>query len=889
MFIEKIEQNTIKINFYANEEEIYIGDLLKVVALGKKGVLAQVIKIESPENNQNYNTATSKILFTVETSGKLSEWQGNVPGNDFMVNKASPKEILAITRTGKVKTPALSGKLSGYPEVDVNLEAAFLEKPTVIIGDKENQKNEFLELLAINLSEKNAKVVLIDYNGEFSEDEEAVVLKAGKDVKLPFDRSGIESLYNKVLANVSGEIRANIENIFEEIEDYLTAKKVSFLPFKVFVDAVNTESKANSMPELDLLSNSLSKLRKKGVFADSQREIVYLFNTINESNQIILDLSEIDREWKPLFVDFIIRLNKEKLKRKFFLLMDLDKYSSYSRTDYSDISEKIFNHGVKSGIKPIVSVRHNSEITVDVASEVENTFVFCPQNESKMTSLHHYLSRIGDSDVLVSGKITNNVPLYIKLPVFEELEGEFFSAEVDSQPMIEIEGSLKAPEPVQSASPQPVVSSKSLAEEEIEAQEVSIPSPVESEDIEPAYQPVQPQYTSPQEEADEEEEIKDYFSESENSQIQFIPEDKEDPETEEHEFSEEDREYEEEQPPYSMDSEPEEETEYMEEEEGSQELNEPQPQYNEEVPATEAKSAYELALEEMNSDDDQIEGISEPAVEYQDEPPADYTEDEEEKDYQDESPEDYAGPKENSQLTGTESEFSNKNLNNFMDYNEEESEEAKEDEESYYESSEEFQDENVLDYAEPEETAEDDEDTYYESSEEFQDESALDYATPEALEDEKEVSGDEDEFSEEDLQNFMDYDEKTDKPQKQRELGEEDEYDEQEIEPEDEQVAEAPPKKSRVKKPEPFEEEEEKIPGPPAPNLPVYNVPENEDGETVVSSEELKEGDTVRHKKYGIGIIKKVIGYSEKKLCSIQFEDVGRRLLDPKIAELEKV
>ena len=77
------------------------------------------------------------------------------------------------------------------------------------------------------------------------------------------------------------------------------------------------------------------------------------------------------------------------------------------------------------------------------------------------------------------------------------------------------------------------------------------------------------------------------------------------------------------------------------------------------------------------------------------------------------------------------------------------------------------------------------------------------------------------------------------------------------------------------------------MPGPPSPNLPVYNVPVDSNAETLEF--DLKEGDSVRHKKYGIGIIKKIIGYSEKKLCSIQFEDVGRRLLDPKLAGLEKV
>jgi len=51
----------------------------------------------------------------------------------------------------------------------------------------------------------------------------------------------------------------------------------------------------------------------------------------------------------------------------------------------------------------------------------------------------------------------------------------------------------------------------------------------------------------------------------------------------------------------------------------------------------------------------------------------------------------------------------------------------------------------------------------------------------------------------------------------------------------------------------------------------------------------FKEGDTVQHQKYGMGTVKKIISYGNKKLCSIHFKKVGRRLLDPELAVIEKV
>lgn len=92
---------------------------------------------------------------------------------------------------------------------------------------------------------------------------------------------------------------------------------------------------------------------------------------------------------------------------------------------------------------------------------------------------------------------------------------------------------------------------------------------------------------------------------------------------------------------------------------------------------------------------------------------------------------------------------------------------------------------------------------------------------------------------------------------------------EQELEPESE--------------PEPEPEPEKPITQSPA--IPVYSVPELE----VEAPIEFSEGNFVFHEKYGKGVIEKIMNYGNKTLCSIQFEEVGRRLLDPNLAGLKQV
>ena len=70
--------------------------------------------------------------------------------------------------------------------------------------------------------------------------------------------------------------------------------------------------------------------------------------------------------------------------------------------------------------------------------------------------------------------------------------------------------------------------------------------------------------------------------------------------------------------------------------------------------------------------------------------------------------------------------------------------------------------------------------------------------------------------------------------------------------------------------------------------LPVY-----ESGNTTDASNPdlpYKIGDKVYHPKHGIGVIEGFANYSNKILfCQIDFENVGRRILDPRIAGIEKV
>jgi len=53
--------------------------------------------------------------------------------------------------------------------------------------------------------------------------------------------------------------------------------------------------------------------------------------------------------------------------------------------------------------------------------------------------------------------------------------------------------------------------------------------------------------------------------------------------------------------------------------------------------------------------------------------------------------------------------------------------------------------------------------------------------------------------------------------------------------------------------------------------------------------EKLSVGDNVQHSKFGVGLVVQVIGEGNKELYNVEFENVGKRLLDPNIAKLNKI
>ena len=71
-------------------------------------------------------------------------------------------------------------------------------------------------------------------------------------------------------------------------------------------------------------------------------------------------------------------------------------------------------------------------------------------------------------------------------------------------------------------------------------------------------------------------------------------------------------------------------------------------------------------------------------------------------------------------------------------------------------------------------------------------------------------------------------------------------------------------------------------------DIPVYETDNSASG--LIDNIPFKIGDKVYHPKHGNGVIEGFANYSNKILfCQIEFENVGRRILDPRISGIQKI
>jgi len=411
MQLVSINSGVLQVLYKPTEEDVCLGSFFKIFSHNNSGFIGQVFQINSSKQDKSYNLAAVKILFSVDESGKWLKWTGKVPSKDFSVKQVAIDELLSRFTSNNEQESINLGIISGSNQTRLNLDKNHFNAKTVIYSDKQDERLNITLLLAAEFVKTGLKTIVVDFNGDYAEQDFVAKIYAGKDFKLPLNAETIDSIYQKGLTEASAESRAVIEDVFFNVKEFIKTSKEGFLPFNKFKTVVEAEYKQSSITELVLLKNKLVEYNSQGIFADKYPEIVSLINVIEKNEFVIVDLSGIPSEWHKVYLDFIITLLVEKYQKPLKILFNADDENLDTK-----LLNKLYSQKASKNLSSVISTGYASKISDILVQTAQNLILFAPQfNINKFPAFSGFLNMLNASDALLYGRITRGLPVIVEL------------------------------------------------------------------------------------------------------------------------------------------------------------------------------------------------------------------------------------------------------------------------------------------------------------------------------------------------------------------------------------------------------------------------------------------------------------------------------------------
>lgn len=388
---------------FESDEKVAISSFLHINGYSKQYV-AQVIKMNCfDERFVGY----AKILFVYD--GLLKNYDKTLPALD---SEIKPFAFDILSKSFETKYSVVVGKIIGE-NVDIPMDRACLDKKLLICVDSANANNIITSNLAQQLS-KTSNILVIDMLGVV----EAQKFVAGVDFKLPLNTEALEFMFEDCLNDATSDSKSLIKEIFKDLSDY--SKTVPFVPFGALKSIVDDMVNKSHIFKLLVLKNKLAKFDKMGYFAATVQEAENL-NRILESKSAIIDLSKLDSIFQNRYLSVIYSaLNKRKLNSTVFV----EASNSLSKKNIKTI--------LISADIPAIFVTHSRFKYINEIKNMFENLIIEPSftNNEIFKSYGTFLNSMQKDTYLVVGKGTNYLPVISKLELME-FEAEEIESSID--------------------------------------------------------------------------------------------------------------------------------------------------------------------------------------------------------------------------------------------------------------------------------------------------------------------------------------------------------------------------------------------------------------------------------------------------------------------------
>ena len=286
------------VKFEANKD-IALSSFIEIKD-NSKSYIAQIVQVK---RSSEYNIAYAKILFIYD--GDLQNYDGTLPSKEADIYEFSFK---LLSNSFEYKTPVISGSFIGEGS-NINLDKECFNKKTLISCESDANK----QIIISNLSKQFETSLIIDFSGSF----EGKKFVAGKDFKLPLNTESLEFIFEDCLGDATSDSKSLIKEIFQDLADY--SQTVSFLPFSALKTIVDDMVDKSHVFKLLVLKNKLAKFDKLGYFATTKNEAENIANILS-NKETIIDLSKLDATFQNRYLSVIFNtLLKQNLKPQIFV------------------------------------------------------------------------------------------------------------------------------------------------------------------------------------------------------------------------------------------------------------------------------------------------------------------------------------------------------------------------------------------------------------------------------------------------------------------------------------------------------------------------------------------------------------------------------------------
>lgn len=807
------------------DNSVYLSSFIQIDGIEKR-YIAQVTQLKRSGEN---SIAYAKILFLYD--GSLQPYDRTQPSKESEIKEFT---FDILNNSINAKAPVIAGETLGKG-VSIIIDASSFDKKMLASIDDKQENNIIARNLVKQFNNLDKNVLIIDTLGVI----DAKKITAGVDFKLPLDTASLAFMYQDCLNDATADSKSMIIEIFKDLSDY--SQTVPFVPFGALKSIVDDMVDKSHVFKLLVLKNKLAKFDKLGYFAANKQEVDKIDAILN-SKCAIIDLSKLDTAFQNRYLAFLYEKLQQKPNTQ--VLLELSNV----------ISKKNLKNILSSENIPTTFITHSRFKYLNDIKNLFDNFIISPSftNNEIFSIYSSFLKAMPKQTYLITGEAVNYIPLVSTLKVINEVipsQPETFEEEEEE------EIPVSEPEEVQEELPIEESEEEIVQEDDSELEEISEED--EPEIIE------EPQITN--------EEILANIEEKSEAVITEAAKDLTPPENMFGEEEEEEDIAEPAEESLQLEEDQEEQltinAEYETILEEQEEEQEPQEEYDE-IPITESFDTVQENIEEIEdyipeTDENDFEELSINEEFEQQEPLV-----EQEAEEEIEMPEGFDLDIDSTQMLDAEEETEELTVND-------------DDVDVLPIAENNYELEDIVELN-PDEADENDividmeEDTEDELPENIDEQIVKDVDKVFTTRKDDDISDSDLDFIDElnnDDGNLLE--EVSDSDAVLEELSESDEND---------GILEEPQEQLELKDDSDDEILETKSSS--TPIVPVYDadIPQ----EDLVMSDPIQQGDTVTHAKYGSGVVEKMIKYGNKTLFSINFDNIGRRLLDPTLTEIKK-